>query len=96
MRIFFVPLVPFFLFFVHPTKLLYSSHSLVTRPPPQTIMSSYEHVVKGGLKFKGGGALPVTGGGVGKKKKKKSKTKDKEVSRGYKRGGVPLSACSLS
>ena len=35
---------------------------------------SYQHVVKGGLKLKGGGGLP-TAGGVKKKKKKK----DKEV-----------------
>ena len=40
---------------------------------------SYQHVVRGGLKLKGGGGLPVAGG-VGKKKKKKSKGKDKEVS----------------
>ena len=33
---------------------------------------SYQHVVKGGLKFKGGGGLP-TAGGVKKKKKKKDK-----------------------
>ena len=33
---------------------------------------SYQHVVKGGLKFKGGGGLP-TAGGVKKKKKKDKK-----------------------
>ena len=33
---------------------------------------SYQHVVKGGLKLKGGGGLP-TAGGVKKKKKKKHK-----------------------
>jgi hypothetical protein len=33
---------------------------------------SYHHVVKGGLKLKGGGGLP-TAGGVKKKKKKKHK-----------------------
>jgi hypothetical protein len=38
---------------------------------------SYQHVVKGGLKLKGGAA--VTSGGVGKKKKKKGKDKGKEV-----------------
>ena len=35
---------------------------------------SYQHVVKGGLKFKGGGGLP-TAGGVKKKKKKDKKVR---------------------
>jgi hypothetical protein len=39
---------------------------------------SYQHVVKGGLKLKGGAGLPAAGG-VGKKKKKKSKAVGKEV-----------------
>ena len=38
-------------------------------------MSSYDNVMRGGLKLKGGGGLPTVGG-VGKKKKKKSKKKD--------------------
>mmetsp|Transcript_4387 Transcript_4387/g.6862 ORF Transcript_4387/g.6862 Transcript_4387/m.6862 type:complete len:127 (-) Transcript_4387:66-446(-) len=39
---------------------------------------SYQHVVKGGLKLKGGAGLPAAGG-VGKKKKKKSKAVGKEI-----------------
>uniref|UniRef100_A0A7S0KSV0 DUF1754-domain-containing protein n=2 Tax=Micromonas TaxID=38832 RepID=A0A7S0KSV0_MICPS len=37
---------------------------------------SYQHVVKGGLKLKGGGGLPAAGGV--KKKKKKDKKRDAE------------------
>lgn len=49
---------------------------------------SYQHVVKGGLKFKGGGGLP-TAGGVKKKKKKDKKVRSTPAPLGRQPSPIP-------